>query len=260
MRGTACVPACCNLAGHMRHFCSTHVQYDPALAALPQQLTFRWGARTATVSGLVYQPRPEVEDAPWLADGRIGDYEVLVSTDGTTFESVADGAWADSGAAKTVTFSEQTDVQRVRLRCLTEVSGKSICNAAEVYIIGTYDGDAPPGGGGGGDGGGGGGNTTSPSPDTPPAGDDDVLDRDGWFAVPTSQQVRAGEYWPGAFALDGDDTTMWISQWIGDPVRGIGAEFFELPHSIDIVMGGAVNVVSGFVYLPRQGAPLLCAA
>ena len=49
--------------------------------------------------------------------------------------------------------------------------------------------------------------------------------------------------------LDGKRDTFWHSQWLnGGGATGVS----PLPHTIDIVMGGQVNRVSGLRYLPRQ--------
>ena len=208
-------------------------QYDPNGVQLPQYIQFMWPAKTASVTGLVYQPRQATADTPWLADGRIGGYEVLISTDGATFtKTVAQGTWADSSAAKTVTWPEEKGVVGVRLRCLSEADKRgNICNAAEVNILGAYGAAPPP----------------------TPAGN--ALPRAGWSAVPDSQQVRDGEFWPGKFVLDGIQTNMWHTQWIGDKTRPqFTPNFDTLPHKIDIIMGGQTNSVSGLKYLPRQGA------
>lgn len=137
-----------------------HSQWDPAGKTLPCHLTVRWGAKKATVSGLVYTPRSQ-------ANGRIGRYQVRVSYDGRRFpDVVASGTWPDNSNEKTVTWPAVSGVARVRLRALSEAGGRgSWAAVADLNIIGTFEG----GGGGG-----------------------SALPRAGWFAVPDSQQTRDG--------------------------------------------------------------------
>ena len=80
---------------------------------------------------LLYLPRP----APGR-NGNIGQYQIYVSTDGTTWGSpVATGTFADNSAQKTVTFPART-VRYVRLRALTEAGGRGPwSNAAEINLL-----------------------------------------------------------------------------------------------------------------------------
>jgi len=68
------------------------------------------------------------------------------------------------------------------------------------------------------------------------------LPRSGWTPTVDSQEL-ADSYSPGSQAIDGDVNTVWQTEW-GDYVA-------PLPHMLTIDMGQA-ELVSGFVYTPRQ--------
>jgi galactose oxidase len=226
-------------------------QYDPFLEVFPQHITFTWANQKAAVTGLVYQPRLVTPDTPWLADGRIGGYEVLVSTDGTTFtKSVAKGTWGDNSDAKTVTWPSEAGVVAVRLRCLSAANPKGqICNAAEVNVVGTYaaGGTPPP--------------PPPPPPPSVPAADppggtqpapSKLLAQTGWKVTASSQQNSAAEVALAASAADGETGTWWLTSY--DP-NGV-----QLPQYIQFDLGKAA-AVTGLVYQPRlvtAGGASLC--
>ncbi|WP_456505128.1 discoidin domain-containing protein [Arthrobacter sp. UYCu723] len=186
-----------------------HSRWYPAPAApLPHSITIDTKA-TRSISGLRYLPRTD------LANGRVGSFEILVSTNGTTWSApVAHGTWADSSAEKTVTFTA-VSARYVRLIATTEAGNRGPwSSAAEINLLaGQF---APPTG---------------------------VLSRTGWTASASDEEVtrtngRAGN------VLDGSAATMWHSRWYPAPAA-------PLPHSITIDTK-ATRSISGFRYLPRS--------
>ncbi|MFJ5697011.1 PKD domain-containing protein [Arthrobacter sp. NPDC093139] len=90
---------------------------------------------TQNITGLRYLPRPDVEN------GRIGSFEILVSTNGTAWGTpVAQGTWADTSAEKSVTFAAVT-ARYVQLRAISEAGNRgSWSSAAEINLVGQSDG------------------------------------------------------------------------------------------------------------------------
>jgi F5/8 type C domain-containing protein len=81
------------------------------------------------VTDLYYQPRTDASP-----NGRIGRYEVYVSTDGTTWGTpVATGTFANSTALQTARFPA-TFGRYVQLRALSEVNGTQLTSAAELNV------------------------------------------------------------------------------------------------------------------------------
>ena len=139
-----------------------------AATALPHALTVDTHNQVA-VGGLTYLPPA---DGP---NGRIGQYRVEISSDGTTYTPVATGTFADDEVLKTVTFA--TVLTRfVRLTALSEAGNRGTWSAAaEVNLLG---------------------------------GTDPALSRTGWTVAADSQETAATN---GAAAnvLDGDTATIW---------------------------------------------------
>ncbi|MGW8645090.1 discoidin domain-containing protein [Micromonospora chalcea] len=86
-----------------------------------------------SVSGLRYLPRQD--GGSGAVNGRIGQYEVYVSTDGTNWgTAVATGAFANDASQKDVRFTAKTG-QHLRLRAVSEVAGNPWTSAAEIYAL-----------------------------------------------------------------------------------------------------------------------------
>ena len=107
---------------------------EPA-APVPHTITIDTKV-TQTISGFRYLPRTDVEN------GRIGSFEITVSTDGTTWGGpVARGTWADSSDEKNVTFAPVT-ARYVQLSAFTEAGNRGPWSAAaEINLIGGTNGD-----------------------------------------------------------------------------------------------------------------------
>lgn len=97
-----------------------HAQFSP-LIPLPQSLTVDLG-KTYTLTKITVLPRQDS-----ASGGRITGYQILVSTNGTTFTQVASGTWATTTALKTVTFSAPTAARYVRITATsgTPTSGQT---------------------------------------------------------------------------------------------------------------------------------------
>jgi galactose oxidase len=164
---------------------------------LPHMLTIDMHD-TVTVAGLRYLPRPAVTGR----NGNIGQYQIHVSTNGTSWGTpVATGTFADDSAEKTVSFPTRS-ARYMRLTALTEAGGRGPwSNAAEVNLLGY----------------------TTP-----------VLPRAGWTISADSQETAPPGY-PATAAIDGKTTTFWHTKWSGGPDA-------PLPHWLTIDMHEIVIV------------------
>ena len=186
------------------------------------------------ISGLRYLPRAAI------ANGRIGRFEIRVSTDGSTWGTpIATGTWADSDTEKSAAFAT-VSARYVRLTAVTDAGNRGPwSSAAELNLLGEPDlVPATP--------------TTTPTSlttttiaSTAPAGTPATLSRTGWTAS-ASDQETAGENGVAANVLDGSAATIWHSRW--------SPTVAPLPHWITIDMK-AVTSVSGLRYLPRASVP-----
>jgi alpha-galactosidase len=80
-----------------------HSEFSPVQAPLPVTFTIDTG-QSRTLDGLVYQCR--LDEAG--GTGVITSYEIAVSTDGTTWDTVATGSWASDTSVKSVSFAPVT--------------------------------------------------------------------------------------------------------------------------------------------------------
>lgn len=91
------------------------------------------GGQTNEIDGLEYVPRKSG------ANGRIGQFEIYTSTDGSTFagDPVAEGRWEDTSANKIEDFPA-VECKAVKLVALTEAGGRApFSSAAEIYLLGS---------------------------------------------------------------------------------------------------------------------------
>ncbi|MFC7308846.1 discoidin domain-containing protein [Streptomyces monticola] len=185
-----------------------HSKWSGTAAPLPHSITLDMH-RTAVVSALVYQPRSG------SANGRVGEYVIHLSADGTTWgAAVATGTLADDATVKTISFAPQ-GARYIRLTARTEAGNRGPwTSAAELNLLG--------------------------DPGTPAQTVD--LARDGWTAT-ASDEETASENGRAVNVLDGDPATMWHSKWSGTPA--------PLPHTLTIDMKTA-RPVSALSYQPRR--------
>ncbi|GIG61833.1 hypothetical protein Lfu02_62050 [Longispora fulva] len=104
-----------------------HTKWSNPVAQMPHEIQIDLGA-SYSVTNLYYLPRQS------QANGRIANYEVYVSTDGTTWgTAVKTGTFANNTTEQTVTFTAKTG-RYVRLRALSEVNGNPWTSVAELNI------------------------------------------------------------------------------------------------------------------------------
>ena len=111
-----------------------HIKWAAPADALPQSLTVSWPG-PLTVSSYTYAPRTK---SP-TASGIVTQYQIAVSTDGTTYTTVASGTWdGTAGKTQTATFAPVTATS-VRFTALASVaySGVQWAAASEVSVITT---------------------------------------------------------------------------------------------------------------------------
>ncbi|WP_436493303.1 discoidin domain-containing protein [Actinokineospora sp. HUAS TT18] len=173
---------------------------------LPQGFTVDL-QREQAVSAIVVTPRADG------ANGRIGQYTVSVSTDGTAFTQAATGTWADDGTAKSAVLAGAPTARYVRVTAVTEAGGRGPWSSATEFHA--YGKPAPI--------------STAP------------LNRDGWTAT-ASDFEAAGENGSPANVLDGATGTIWHSKWT--------APAAPLPHWITLDMQEP-RAVAGIAVMPR---------
>lgn len=104
-----------------------HTQWYAATAPMPHEITLDLGA-SYRVSALHVLPRPT------QSNGRIADYEVYTSADGTTWgPAAATGTWADGAARQDAAFTPRA-ARYVRLRATREVNGNPWTSVAELNV------------------------------------------------------------------------------------------------------------------------------
>ncbi len=107
-----------------------HTQWCPTVSALPHEIQIDLNG-LYYVTDLLYLPRQDGG-----VNGRIGQYEIYVSSDGLNWGSaVATGTFANDANQKQVTFAPVTG-RFVRLRALSEVNGNPYSSAAEINVAG----------------------------------------------------------------------------------------------------------------------------
>jgi galactose oxidase len=147
-----------------------HTTFINETDPLPHTLTIDTHT-SQRLSGLTYLPRPASNP-----NGRIGQYRVEVSTDGTTWTApVATGTLADDATLKTMVFATVM-ARYVRLTALTEAGNRGPwSSASEINLLG---------------------------------GIDPTLARTGWTVRADSQETVAANY-AAMNVLDGNTGTMW---------------------------------------------------
>ena len=100
-----------------------HTEYSPATAPLPHMITINMQA-SYYVDTLAYNPRQD-----GISNGNIGQYQVLTSTDGSTFNQVASGTWTDDTTIKLATFAP-IQASFIRLVAITEAGDRGPWSSA----------------------------------------------------------------------------------------------------------------------------------
>jgi hypothetical protein len=107
-----------------------HTRWCGGDTPLPHEIQINLGG-SYSIDGFRYLPRQDGS-----ANGRIGQYEFYVSTDGVSWGSaVATGTFANTATEKEVRFTA-TAGRFARFRALTEVNGNPWTSMAEINVLG----------------------------------------------------------------------------------------------------------------------------
>lgn len=204
--------------------------FNPA-PGLPQALTVDLG-KVERLRALTYQPRLDG------TTGTVTDYEVQLSTDGTDFTTVADGAWTVNASTKVAAWPVQ-NARYVRF-VATDGSGNQCGAGQTTATVGELrvvrDGGPPL-------------HTTPPEPPPPPLpGDappefDHLIPQDEMTA--TASSTHSNPYL-ACMAIDGKLSTFWHSA---------PATTNPLPATLTLDLGGT-HSVQGLSYITRQDGNL----
>jgi hypothetical protein len=105
-----------------------HTAWEPSPAPMPHHLIVDLG-KEVRVKGIAYLPRQDMEN------GRIADYEVYASRDGSAWgEPLAGGRWPNGAGKRTVAFNAPVPARYVKLVAKSEVNGHAFAAAAEVEV------------------------------------------------------------------------------------------------------------------------------
>ncbi|KAI4276113.1 MAG: hypothetical protein L6R35_006231 [Caloplaca aegaea] len=106
-----------------------HTQYSPTNAALPHAITIDM-KKIINVNGLTYLPRQDAS-----LNGNIGQHKIELSSDSSTWTTLAFGTYYDDRSLKTTPFTT-TPARYVRLIAQTEAGGRGPwTSAAEINIL-----------------------------------------------------------------------------------------------------------------------------
>lgn len=105
-------------------------QWYGTSSSQPHEIQINLG-EVKNIGGFKYLPRQDGNE-----NGRIGQYEFYVSTDGSSWgTAVGTGTFANDATEKTVTFGTQSAKQYIRLKSLSEVNGNPWTTMAEISLI-----------------------------------------------------------------------------------------------------------------------------
>jgi endo-alpha-N-acetylgalactosaminidase len=183
-------------------------QQSGTVAPMPHEIQLNLGS-DKPVSCLNYLPRQD------SALGRIANYEVYTSTDGTNWGNpVATGTWTNTTTEQYACFNTVT-AHYIKLRALSAVDSGASTSIAELNV-----GFVP----------------------APPV----RIPQSQMSVAYADSQETVGENAPATNVLDGNPGTFWHTQWT-NPVA-------QMPHEIQLNLG-ATHPVTCLYYLPRQDAP-----
>jgi galactose oxidase len=174
-----------------------HTRFSNVIDPLPHMLTIDMHA-SQILGGLTYLPRPATSP-----NGRVGQYRVEVSDNGTTWRPpVATGTFADDATLKTVVFASIV-ARYVRLTAVTEAGDRGEwISAAEINLLN---------------------------------GTDPTLPRAGWTVSADSQETAGGNY-VAANVLDGNTATIWHTRFTGS-VAALPHTLTVDMHTTNLVSG-----------------------
>ncbi len=150
-------------------------------APMPHHITVDMGAEYI-VDGVTYMPRQDANPSGGQYAGYIGDFEVYVSSDGTTWGApMTTGQFADSRDMQTARFLPMK-ARYVKLVALTEAGARgAVTSIAELGV-------------------------TTPQSDRLP---------DNRWSVVAVDSAETDPGAPGAHAIDGNPNTYWHTMWRG---------------------------------------------
>ncbi|KAL8726446.1 MAG: hypothetical protein Q9166_006724 [cf. Caloplaca sp. 2 TL-2023] len=170
-------------------------QFDGASPAFPHTFTIDQGSAKA-VSGLTYLGPP-------TSTGRIGQYTIQKSSDGSTWTQITSGTWADDARPKSTEFGATT-VRYIRLTALSEAGNRgSITAASEINLL---DGSRQV--------------------------------TDFTVTVDSEETTSKGEDGRAVNALDGDPATFWTTKWNSVNVAPGYPHFFRIDMQASYALRG----------------------
>ncbi len=105
-----------------------HSNWNPPEPALPHSLIIEL-KQPLTATGFIYTPRTDCDH------GRIARYRIHASSDGRSWNPIAEGAWENSDKPRTVRLDNPTTGRFFRLEALQEVQNRNWTSVAELDII-----------------------------------------------------------------------------------------------------------------------------
>jgi galactose oxidase len=115
-----------------------HTRYTPTVATLPHSAIIDLGASIA-VKGFSYRPRQDGN-----SNGNIGQYQISLSPNNVTWNTVATGTFPDDASLKTVSFTS-TSTRYVRIVALTEAGNRGQWSSASELSVTPTSGDTSKG-------------------------------------------------------------------------------------------------------------------
>ncbi|MDF2188399.1 discoidin domain-containing protein [Paraflavitalea sp. CAU 1676] len=188
-----------------------HTQWYNATAAMPHHISIDLGG-TYNLTKLRYLPRQS------SSNGRINAYQVHTSINGSSWTLVATGNFTNTSAAQDVVLSAPVQSRYVRLTATSEVSGNAFTTVAELTFFGCL---------------------------VPATCTTTSIPRSNYSVNGFDSQETTGESAPATNVIDGNNATIWHSQWYGSTA--------PMPHYITIDLGAA-NQLTTVTYVPRQSS------
>jgi len=106
-----------------------HSQWQPTPEPLPHHLIIDM-KKPQRLAGIEYTPRQDI------VNGRIKDYALFVSADGSTWgEPVAEGSWPDGTAIQTVRLDKPQEARYLKLEARSSIDGQPFAAVAEIDVI-----------------------------------------------------------------------------------------------------------------------------
>ena len=105
-----------------------HSNWNPPEPALPHSLVIEL-KQPLTVGGFLYTPRTDCDH------GRIARYRIHASSDGKSWNPIAEGTWENSDKPQTVSLENPTTARFFKLESLQEVQNRNWTSVAEFDIL-----------------------------------------------------------------------------------------------------------------------------